>query len=288
MKSSRFFKVAVFFVMLFPLLGCQSAQTRIDHVAIDAGFKRSTINVNGFELTIYKHHLDQTTDTLSVYLEGDGTPWRYRYFVMADPTGSNPLMLKLMAQDTQPSVYLGRPCYHGNSNDSACNDKLWTSARYSPTVVNAMGAALRVLIKQHKVKKVRLFGHSGGAALALLLAANQDKVVELVTVAGNLDTDGWTKLHGYTPLYSSLNPAKQPKLRASVVQWHLLGTADAVIPAQLSKPFVLNQTNAWGLSLPGFTHGCCWLALWPEVLRAVRSQSPKRLNARLFKQPDSN
>src|SRR6266545_4164343 len=49
---------------------------------------------------------------LHIYLDGDGTPWE-RGRPAPDPTPRAPLVLRLMALDPAPRVYLGRPCYHG-------------------------------------------------------------------------------------------------------------------------------------------------------------------------------
>ena len=64
----------------------------------------------------------------------------------ADPTAREPLVLRLMALDRVPSVYLGRPCYHGLAADPRCTPALWTDARYSEVVVASMAAATRRLL----------------------------------------------------------------------------------------------------------------------------------------------
>jgi len=133
---------------------------------------------------------------LNVYLEGDGTPWRYRTIVMPDPTPRRPLMLELMSADPSWSLYLGRPCYNGTSRDAGCDNRLWTSARYSPQVVDSMASAIRVISERHDVDEIRLFGHSGGGALAVLLTEQLSNVKLIVTIAGNLDIDAWTDHHG--------------------------------------------------------------------------------------------
>lgn len=220
---------------------------------------------------------------MHVYLEGDGSPWRYRAIVMPDPTPRNPLVLRLMALDDQPSFYLGRPCYNGTATDRGCDSRLWTSGRYSSLVVDSMAAAIGVLAKRYRPDEIRLFGHSGGGTLALLLASKIPLVTHVVTIAGNLDTDAWTTHHGYTPLYSSLNPAKQPQLRPQVMQWHLLGGRDSIVPTQLIKPFVVSQAAASGFLYDAYDHGCCWMNLWPTVLSALDNRSTKLLLDAQFK-----
>lgn len=195
-------------------------------------------------------------------------------------------MLELMKLDRQPSVYLGRPCYNGTSTDKRCTNALWTSARYSPAVIASMATGLRELQRRHQASELWLFGHSGGGALALLLADRLPDVSRVITIAGNLDTDAWTRHHGYTPLFSSLNPAQQPPLRDSVWQWHLLGGRDAVIPPPLVRPFILSQSQASGFQFDRFSHSCCWQPIWPELLDALARDEPSKVPARQFKYRD--
>lgn len=106
-----------------------------------------------------------------------------------DPGPRNPLMLKLMALDTAPAVYLGRPCYPGLSRQPPCNPALWTSGRYSPQVLASLARALQTLIRDTGSRGIVLIGHSGGGTLAMLLAARVPDVRAVVTLAGNLDPD---------------------------------------------------------------------------------------------------
>lgn len=222
---------------------------------------------------------------LHVYLEGDGSPWKHRTVIMPDPTPRRPVMLRLMGMDTNAAVYIGRPCYNGTSLMPECDNGLWTSGRYSETVVRSMQLVLRRLIDRQSYSRVRLFGHSGGGTLAMLLAARVPEVEAVVTLAGNLDVSAWTRHHHYTPLYSSLDPAQQPVLPDTIRQWHLLGARDSVIPPGLVQGEILRQGGV-GLLLAGFSHGCCWQRVWPQVLAALTEGGIDRLpGARLTPQP---
>ena len=278
------------------------------------GFERRAILANGFELTVFENaaFLETSpplaarpelpdTDThavppdrspgdgrpgdvrvLHVYLEGDGTPWMYRVIVTRDPTPRRPLMLGLMALDTAPALYVGRPCYNGTSLDVGCESALWTSARYSEAVVDSMAAAIRTLAERQGFERIRLFGHSGGGTLALLLAARLPGTLDVVTIAGNLDPDAWTRHHGYTPLRDSLNPSLEPAFGSAVHEWHLLGGDDRVVPPALVRPFILSRERAIGVDFPTFSHGCCWQRVWPGVLRAVTRGEPALMPGRVF------
>lgn len=288
----RAYRVLILFVLCLLLQACTTPADKLNLLAVEQGFSRSKIRAEGYDLLVYDNRKDAilqperplaASTTLNIYLEGDGSPWRYRTVVMPDPTPRSPLMLRLMALDPGQASYLGRPCYNGSSQDPGCDSRMWTSGRYSTRVIASMASAAQHLIRQYQAREVRLIGHSGGGALAMLLAAELPDVTEVVTIAGNLDTDAWTRYHGYTPLYSSLNPARQPPLKQSIWQWHIMGSRDAVIPPLLVRPFVMAQEQAEGFILPGFDHACCWYAIWPSVLAALTNKNPSLMPGRRFK-----
>ena len=269
--------------------GCASPAGQLRSLAEQQGFAHRTVAAKGFDLTVFENVLvggeRVAGDVLHVYLEGDGTPWMRRVLIAPDPTPRRPLMLRLMALDTAPSVYVGRPCYNGTAADIGCDNALWTSARYSPEIADSMAVAVRSLLERHRFEAIRLFGHSGGGTLALLLAARLPQTLDVITVAGNLDPDTWTAHHRYTPLRDSLNPAHEPPLAENVAQWHLLGGRDTVVPPALARPFVLSRANAVGVLFPSFGHGCCWQRVWNGVLRAVGSGDEALLPGQIFSRP---
>ena len=188
------------------------------------------MRAGGFSHTVFDNGAPVVDDgVLHVYLEGDGTPWRHRTVIMPDPTPRRPLMLGLMALDPDASVYVGRPCYNGTYAEPGCDNRLWTSDRYSErgrVEHDERGAPPRRAGRG--AARVRLFGHSGGAALALLIAERLPTAVDAVlTLAGNLDTDAWTTHHGYSPLYGSINPAGRAPLAPARAR---------VAPARRARP----------------------------------------------------
>ncbi|MGH8502244.1 MAG: alpha/beta fold hydrolase [Gammaproteobacteria bacterium] len=238
-----------------------------------------------FNHIVYRHEGADPNGILHIYLEGDGSPWLYRRYIAADPTPHKPLMLKLMALDDHASVYVGRPCYLGMAQSPGCGTALWTGARYGGRVVSSLAQVINALARTGGFSGLMLFGHSGGGALAMLLAQRLDKVQAVVTLAGNLDTDAWTTYHRYAPLSESLNPAVQPLLSANIWQLHLAGSEDQVVPPWMIRTVAGRQPSARFRVLDGFDHSCCWHEIWSAVLaelgRAVRSGSGclKRLRA---------
>jgi len=289
MKLMTYKKFGRIFALLVLLSGCATPTSRLHDLAQSHNFDRSVVNTNGFDHLVYTANLPgpdyEAKNVLHVYLEGDGSPWKYRVVTMPDPTPRDPLVLRLMAQDPAPSAYVGRPCYNGTSTDSGCDASLWTSGRYSKQVVRSMTSVIRGLIDQHRFTEIKLIGHSGGGALAMLIAAQINEVSHVVTIAGNLDTDAWTSHHGYSRLYTSLNPARQPDLPEHIVQWHLLGGRDGVVPPAIVKGFIRDQRNALGSQVQHFSHGCCWESIWGSIIKGVASSSSGFLPGTRFKLP---
>lgn len=290
--NCRYWQVLLILIASLWLQSCATPGANLSNLAKGQGFLKSNVRAVGYDLTAFDNRAlvaavasvpDSKSTVLHIYLEGDGSPWKHRTIIMSDPTPRNPLMLRLMALDSQPSAYLGRPCYNGTSQDLGCENGMWTSGRYSNIVIESMASGIRALATRFSADELWLFGHSGGGALALLLAEQLPSVTRLVTLAGNLDTEAWTRHHGYTPLFSSRNPARQPLLRNSVWQWHLLGGRDSVIPPQLVRPFIARQSQASGFILKNYSHGCCWESVWPAVLDALQTDDPMRIPGAQFK-----
>ncbi|MGI9286759.1 MAG: alpha/beta hydrolase [Pseudomonadales bacterium] len=210
---------------------------------------------------------------LHVYIEGDGRPWHSRQRVSLDPTPKNPLMLKLMATDPAPSVYLGRPCYF-NLHDANCSPIWWTHKRYSEVVVSSLDNALQRYATDYD--GIILFGHSGGGTLAMLLAAMRTDVVALITLAGNLDIDAWARHHRYSSLHGSINPAKQAPLSKTTLQQHYLGERDDNIKPDMIRTTIEQQYAAQFFLLKEIDHSCCWQTLWPDLLNKLERELAKQ------------
>jgi len=207
---------------------------------------------------------------LHVYLDGDGTPEAGGH-PTADPTPRDPLVLDLMALDGLPAVYVGRPCYHGLAT-AACTPALWTSARYSESVVASMAAAVRRVVDARGVTQVTWIGYSGGGVLAVLLATRVPQTVGVVTIAANLDIDAWSDHHGTPRLSASLNPARQPAPAPSVHQRHYAGGRDTTVPASITRQGA--PPGAHLIVIADYDHRCCWITLWPTILGALESPPP--------------
>lgn len=275
--AGQWFKASFSLCVAMLLISCQSSP--LARYAGLEGFDLKTVQGQGFKhLLVHnaslRSHLvshalpvkaSSDPSILNVYIEGDGRPWHRPDVVAWDPTPEHSLMLPLMELDRSPALFLGRPCYFG-TQDPACEAIWWTHKRYAPQVVQSMSAVLDTLTPAFE--GLRLIGHSGGGALAMLLAAKRQDVVAVVTLAGNLDTGRWTALHGYSPLEGSLDPRDFP-VPASTRQLHFVGEDDAVTPPDLIRA-ALKSPDAL-VVYEGMDHRCCWTEVWPGILRQMAS-----------------
>ena len=243
--------------------GCASPTERFDARAATLTLERGTVPGDGFTHVVYRRPGLASSRVLHIYLDGDGYPWDGRV-PADDPTPRKPLILHLVALDRAPAVYLGRPCYHGTAGTPPCTPALWTDARYSDAVVASVAAAARNLAAAGRHREVVWVGYSGGGTLAMLAAPRVPETTGVVTIAANLDVEGWTRLHAQPPLAASLSPATQPPLPAAIRQRHYAGARDKVVP-----PAIVSGGGIPAGSLtvvPDYDHVCCWVDLWPRVL----------------------
>jgi hypothetical protein len=246
-------------------VGCQNAALHSDEQAHELGFTRQVVIGRPFRHVVYRNAAREPSDTLHVYIEGDGTPFTRPDRVADDPSSVDPMMLKLMALDQARSIDLGRPCYNGLSADRSCTSVYWTQRRYSPEVVDSMVAALEQESSAMGATRIEIFGHSGGGTLAVLMAARVSRVRRVVTIGANLDIDAWCRLHHYTLLDGSINPARSVGPNAAVL--HLVGSNDANTPPWLVQAAARLRGNEEVRIFQGFDHRCCWRTVWPEILK---------------------
>lgn len=258
--------------------GCtQNPSITLHNLAEKEGLTRLTLKTNNHDIEAYTSGNTSNTEHLHIYLEGDGNPWFKGREPAINPTTRNPIALKLMLQDPQPSVYLNRPCYallskegarkNRISKDDRCPSKFWTSGRYSQEVVKAMNEALDTIKERTGAKDFSLIGYSGGGALAVLIASSRSDVKNLLSIAANLDHAKWTQHFGYLPLDSSLNPIDYFPMGNNIERWHLIAKKDKTIPASILISAATSDVGSHIKEYENFDHRCCWGKYWPEILR---------------------
>ncbi|WP_185964481.1 alpha/beta hydrolase [Aliikangiella marina] len=207
---------------------------------------------------------------LHIYLEGDGVPWISRYKISQNPTPYNPLALKLLLQDRDFALYVGRPCYFELHQSKNCTPQQWTNGRYGHDVIDSMEKVIRRFIRSTEVEQVIFIGYSGGGVIASLLAERFQETQLLITIAANLDTFRWTNYHDYSPLDLSINPATNIEAM-SVPNIHLVGANDTIVPPELTKDFI-QKLGGELILFPDYDHQCCWHENWSDTLDSIIDQ----------------
>lgn len=265
------------------LAGCalpapQERADRAQRLAQASGWTPLRLPASGFELQAWLSPVAggaPADGTLTVYIEGDGLVAVSRNLPALDPTPLDPLSLRLALADGGPLVaYLARPCqYLAGRPAGPCRTTHWTDRRFAPELIQAVGEALDSLKRASGASTLRLIGHSGGAAMAALVAAGRRDVVAWASVAGNLDTDAWQRLHALSPLTGSMNPRDVATPLRALPQRHLVGMRDPVVPVTVLESFLAAMdghpavvgSDARVLLKPDFDHVCCWARDWPRL-----------------------
>ncbi len=246
--------------------GVESRRSQADALAAAAGLAKETVPTERFVITVYAR-LGGLGQPLTVYFEGDGFAWISRTRPSPDPTPTDPMALRLAAQDPAPNVvYVARPCqYTPRDADPACRVAYWTKRRFAPEVVASMNRVVEVMRRRAESPSVRLVGYSGGGAIAVLVAALRSDVDDIRTIAANLDTDAFVAYHAVSRMDGSLNPVSVAARLASVPQMHLVGGADEIVPMRLAEGY----RRASGTSgcvrfveISGATHDRHWPRAW--------------------------
>lgn len=243
--------------------GCTTVAEDFARQAKLLNFDREVVRGSNFQHVVYRKSGHSST-TLHVYIDGDGTPW-IAGRPADDPTPRNALLLKLMSLDSASSAYVGRPCYHGMHSTDACSSRFWLSHRYGEAVVASLTEVIKQLLRGGGYRRLALIGHSGGGALAVLLASRLPETVAVLTLAANLDLSAWAAYTENDDLKASLNPAALPALDPSIKQYHFAGGRDHTVPPALMANAV-KRLGSHLIVIEDYDHVCCWERLWLNIL----------------------
>lgn len=245
-------------------------QQYADTLAAQREWTPLSLEAGAFTLRAYVPSRIRPADMLTLYIEGDGLAWITSTQPSGDPTPIRPLALQLaLAQPAGNAAYLGRPCQYGQAGQGACDEsRYWTRQRFAPEVISASNEAIDRLKAHFGARQLTLVGYSGGAAIAALAAARRHDVVRLVSVAGNLDHQTWTRLQRISPLSGSLNPTDYRSALDGIAQWLLVGGADRIVPRQVADAYAGGFPASRQPAVreyPAYTHSCCWAEHWAEI-----------------------
>ncbi len=269
--SLRLCAVAVF---CFSVAGCSTLPERTNQanmIAINAGMQLQEINTGSFILTSYAKIKDKNAP-VTIYIEGDGFARANYGRLSVNPTPKDAFTLHLAALDPAANViYIARPCQYTNpKKDKLCQPKYWSGSRFSQIVVDSVNKAISHYSQQFTNPQINLVGYSGGAAIAVLVAARRNDINTLRTVAGNLNHVAVNKYHNVNNLDDSLNPIDVAEKLASLPQYHFAGTADEIIPLSVIEEFAKKSENGNSCvkvsSVNGATHSSGWQENWSKLL----------------------
>jgi pimeloyl-ACP methyl ester carboxylesterase len=179
-------------------------------------------------------------------------------------------VLALAALDPRENVaYLARPGQYPSAGAPPCDPSYWSDRRFAPEVAAAMGAAVDVIAARAKAGRIHLVGYSGGAAIAVLIAAGRPDVASLRSVAGNLDPEGVNHFHGVSPLHrESLDPLAVAAGLCRLPQRHFVGSKDDVVLPFVARSFVKRAGFADEAAIT-FIQGASHTEGWPERWRSL-------------------
>ncbi len=233
-------------------------------IAEAAGLDSHLYSLDGFRLQGFRRYQEDDAP-LVVYIEGDGHAWE-RYGPSDNPTPINPLGLRLAAADRSSNLlYLARPCQY---TYQSCEVKYWTSHRMAPEVISAYRQLIEKEMREGNFSGIRLVGFSGGGAIAALLASQLNEccsIIDLRTVAGNLDHRLWTRQLALIPMRASLNAVDIAESINHIPQLHFIGRDDRVIFPDIYESYRRHSlnTDCVSSSVQLASHVRGWAELWP-------------------------
>ena len=261
---------SIIIIIFFLLISCVSVEKRTNYalnIAAQNNFKSFIYQTKNFRIFSFYRGFNKENKYVSIYIEGDGRSWIDRDTISSDPTPTEPTALLLAKSNLSDDViYLARPCQY--VTDHRCNDQVWTSQQFSYAVLKSYMEVLDVIKSQHDGIKFNLVGYSGGATIALMLAANRSDVNSIRTIAGNLNHNQLSVLTKTTPLYQSISSNDFIFKTKNVPQIHYYGSKDEIIPSQI----YLNYLNSFAknscvkiVEVAGFKHTSKdWESFWEK------------------------
>lgn len=248
-------------------LAPKRAHDAADAVAKNHGFTHRMVKGGEFLFTTYQKITDTSAEYV-VYIEGDGSIVD-KGMPSNNPTPIHPMVLELATKDRRANiVYIARPCqYTPMELNLKCEPSYWSDKRWSEDSVDAMNSAIKSIVGN---KKIHLVGFSGGGGIAVLIAARNPAVKDIITLAGNLDHVSFNKYHGAFQCLNSLNPIDYAKSINQVLQIHFSGSKDKKVPSFIADSFVKASGSNCVHSevLADVTHNRGWIKNIEYILRA--------------------
>lgn len=247
-----------------------AAQNKISDIAVQHGFKHELVKGGDFWITTYQK-ITNTSEPFVFYIEGDGFAFINKRKISPDPTPRSQMMFNLATMDSRPNIiYIARPCqYTPMAMNPKCNYLYWTNKRLSDDSIYSINETINKI--NHK-KKFSLIGFSGGGGVAVLIASRNNITKDILTLAGNLDTENFVKIHKVSEMTGSLNPIDYAKNVKNIPQLHLSGENDTTIPPSIAGNFVdiANSKCVKQKIIKNVSHHDGWEENWHKILTSAK------------------
>ena len=257
------------YLLIFLLfVGCSSTQNleqrQNNIIDLNKGeFIENVYRVDSFNIFSLKRIKDN--GILTVYIEGDGQAWIDRFTPSANPTPSNPVAFKLALADKSNNViYMSRPCQYMSS--PGCNQAVWTNLQYSDLVLEVY----KIIFKEKLINnynEIHLVGYSGGAAIAIYLASQEDLNIKSIrTIAGNINPDEISKLLNLSGYEKTVNFYSLEEQIQKIFQIHYYGVKDKVIPIDLHFNYLERNSVSKCVNIEpvSASHNEGWSEFWQK------------------------
>lgn len=263
-------RIALLFIPLLLSSCVSSIETRVeeaDKVASINKFEKKLVKAGDFVITTYQRVSDKDSPYV-FYIEGDGSISIGHYAIADNPTPSKVMLFKLATLDTRPNiVYIARPCqYTPVELNPNCNQAYWTDKRMAEEVIESTNIVINSI---HNGNPASLVGFSGGGGVAILVAARNKHIKDIITIAGNLDIENFSKHHGIYALKESLNPIDYAIKINNIPQLHISGSKDKIVPSKIMHGYVKASSSdcIQQKIFPNITHTKGWDKVWQDVLK---------------------
>lgn len=197
-------------------------------------------------------------DTIAIVIEGDGYAWVSRSQVSGDPTPKNPIGLHIAANMPQQAIYLARPCQYIRA--ARCQSRYWSVDRFAPDVLRSYNEVISQIKAQYGTPQTQfhLIGFSGGAYLALNMAATRTDIHHVTTIAGLIEPEDWAQHHNITPL-NTPSPTQQLLQNSAATHFtHICSNGDKIVPCALTRQTVAGAANHTIKPIPNQNHKDLW------------------------------
>lgn len=241
--------------VIFFMTGCST-------ITVPPEYQYEEIQTNAFKLASWQKITDISAP-YKFYIEGDGYSFNRYGRPTRNPTPRGVTMREIAFGDYSPNViYLARPCQF--VDDDYCEQKFWTTARFSPEVIASSKEVIKRVIQNDKTELI-LIGYSGGAQVAGLVAVTSPelKVKKLITIAGNLDHHSWTSKKQLTPLADSMDLNDYLGEYTKIPQKHYVAENDVIVPPEITKEFLGDSENM--VVVPDATHNKGLEPIYPLI-----------------------